>query len=1358
MKIFNFKIVFFIWLVNIVITMGGLVAQEAKEEIPHTRKEERGIPFIEHYLPSKYNAYDQNWTSLRDSLGIMYFGNADGVLVYDGIRWDLISLPNQGAVFSLDSDSKGRVFVGAAEELGYLEPDSAGKVTYHSLLSDLERVGGGFSLIRDVFVVGPGVFYCSPEGIFHWNGNEFDIWEDKQSVFLRSFLVNGHLMTATVSDGIWRLTEKGFKSLTDSDFFKDKEVVSILPYDNKRILIGTYEEGLFLWDGNLIQPFRTELDEFLQSNGLNRGILLSDSTYALGTLQGGIAFLDKSGRQKLILNGEDHLEFPRIFDLYQDHSDILWAAMNGGIAKIEYPSPYSVFNKDQNLQGTVDAIKRFDGKLYVGTTRGLFVLNSDIGTGSSHFEVIKGMDHWVSKLLEFGDQLLIGTEVGIFQLKNTVISVVSDELKVYSMTRSKLDSNRIFVGHTTGVNAIYYQDGKWIDEGSIPGLSGNFYKIIETLNGDLWIETNVNHIYKVVFNSIEEAKGLKEPTVLTYGTEDGLPDDLGYLYYFDDQLRFSSVLYSDKIFRYDSFSDSFVLDTGINELFGESNKEVEIKYVDQQGNIWVALKMNGEITSRKVAWKKGRGKYQMEDLKEARILHVSDVRILYENIDHVVWYGGKDGLIQHDLAIKENRDTVFNALIRNVIWNGDSILFSGLSSHGFHYPNPLPIKQNSFRFQFSGPHFRMENSNQFKYFLEGYDTDWSDWSFESQKDYTNLPEGEFTFRVLAKNIFGQTSREDQFSFVILPPWYRTWWAYSIAFLLIVFLVSWIIRWRSYQLKNKNLALEAIVKKRTLEISQQKRILETQTKKLRDQTSELKELDRMKNHFFANITHEFRTPLTVILGMADDLQEKASSEASIQTNESLNMIRRNGENLLKLVNEMLDLAKLENGNLQLKPVQVDVIALIKYLCEGFQTLAKDSMLTLTVYQEVDQLLMDVDPEKLSTIISNLLSNAIKFTSPGGKIILHLNVNNKEGKKDLFVIKVKDTGIGMDKNVVSHIFDRFYQEDTSAVRRGEGTGIGLALTKELVNLMKGSISVKSTLGTGSEFVVTLPVLHDYPLGAPGTVSPGIQVSNENNDSKTYDIKEELANDENSVLVIEDNMDVSQYLNICLKGKYEMLHASDGVAGLEMAFERMPDIIICDVMMPKMDGYEVCKTLKGDDRTNHIPIIMLTAKASTEDRLTGLMYGADAYLVKPFVKAELFTRLDQLVLQRQKMIRKFESDDFSRLLRHKAPDPGTQFLQNALKAIHNAMASENFGSAQLARELHLSESQLYRKLKALSGKSVALFIRFVRLQKAREEILTTNKQISEIAYDVGFSDPSWFSRAFREEFGYTPSDLRK
>ena len=517
---------------------------------------------------------------------------------------------------------------------------------------------------------------------------------------------------------------------------------------------------------------------------------------------------------------------------------------------------------------------------------------------------------------------------------------------------------------------------------------------------------------------------------------------------------------------------------------------------------------------------------------------------------------------------------------------------------------------------------------------------------------------------------------------------------------------------------------------------------------------LQELDNFKSRFYSNITHEFRTPLTVILGMTDSLENELQTKMNPPIKNAVKMIHRNGSNLLSLVNEMLDLSKLESGRMEMSLVQINVIPFIKYLGESFHSFAQEDDIHFTVYSEIDELVMDIDSQKLATIISNLLSNAIKFTPPLGKIILHIQNDSDMN----LVIKVTDTGIGIAEEELQHVFDRFYQADPAHTRKGEGSGIGLSLTKELVQLLGGQISVISTPNEGSVFKVELPITQN----APKTTMESLKLSHESvTEGVDSDINQKTgAKDEDIplVLIIEDNKDVAYYLKQCLKDQYKTMHAINGIEGLEMAFEHIPDIIISDVMMPGKDGYEVCSMLKEDQRTDHIPIVLLTAKVTTKDRVIGLTHGADAYLTKPFVKEELFARLEQLLFLRKKLINKFQLGQVSKIMAKQPINAETKFITKVIELIHKDLDNSTFGVSELSTKLGLSESQVYRKLKAISGKSTAVFIRTIRLESAREQLQTTDKTVSEVAYAVGFNDPSWFSRAFKEEYGFAPSSIFK
>jgi len=1296
---------------------------------------ELGLPFIQNYSPNDYGAFDQNWDTVQDSLGVLYFANGDGILTYDGVVWNLLELPNKASVFNLGISDTDVIYVGAGNELGYLESDLQGTLGYVSLLSKLPKKYHDFGQVWSISTKNKDIFFGSKKYIFKWDGTNFEIYTNTEDSTI--YCVNNRLLKRR-EQGLMEFKNNEFVLVPNGAFFADKKIYAILPYDDSSYILVTGNH-LYLYNGETIVDFKHNFTSFFQDNQLYTGIKLKDGTFAIGSIYKGVLVFDKKGERIHTIDQETALQSNGVLGLFQDRSGILWASLFSGISKIEVASPFSFFNEANNAPNLVFDFQRFDGKMYAGGPKGFFVLNKD----SNRFEEVPGNFGMVWDLLLFEDKMLVGTGSAVYELyKNGDYKKILDREVTY-LFRSKLNTNRVFIGNDRGLAVMYFENGAWTLEKVFNEIHYTVARIVETANGDLWLGLDSNKVAKLSFQSHAKNRS-NTPEIRIFSPEDGLPDDIGKLYVIREELYFAS---DNKAFRYHSKTAEFIEDKNLFPSFGLAGKNVKINNVDENG-IWL-IEFNGERrTDQLLAVPQKDGGFQLKSLDEGRIMHLRGYEMLAEMKDSILWYKGKPGIVRHNLAIKTAPDTRASvARISQVLRMGDSLLFNGYATT---VKPQIPFKNNQLRFQYGNPSFYDESKNQFQYLLEGFDEDWSPWFSETKKDYTNIPEGEYTFKVRSKNIFNSVSNEDSFTFSILAPWYRSWWAYIVYGIVAIGLIVCYSKWKSTELQKKNRSLEKTIHKRTLEIRQKNELL-------KQQTEQLVQLNESKTKLYSNITHEFRTPLTVILGMAETLKTQVKTNSFDEAEKALEMIRRNGKNLLQLVNEMLDLAKVESGVMTLNLVKTDAIPFVKYLSESFHSLAEARKINLTVYSEINALEMDIDVNKMASIISNLLSNAIKFTSENGKVIVHLN-KKTTAVGEAFSIKVQDNGKGLSDNDINHLFDRFYQADNQESHYQKGTGIGLSLAKEFIELMHGTISVESIQGKGSTFSVLLPVTNTAikKKDAKITATP-ISTELKSNRNKPLN----LAVDPSGlplVLIIEDNEDVAHYLRTCLQKKYQTIHALNGAIGIKMALEHIPDIVISDVMMPIKDGYEVCATLKGDERTDHIPVILLTAKVTTQDRLTGLTYGADAYLAKPFIKEELFTRLDQLILVRKKLIGKLEKYGLASLLKEKVENPQTKFLQQVIQIVHANLDKTDFGSAQLTEKMHLSESQIYRKLKAITDKSTGIFIRSVRLQKAKELLQTTSKTISEIAYETGFSDPSWFSRAFKEEFGIAPSDTRK
>jgi DNA-binding response OmpR family regulator len=430
-----------------------------------------------------------------------------------------------------------------------------------------------------------------------------------------------------------------------------------------------------------------------------------------------------------------------------------------------------------------------------------------------------------------------------------------------------------------------------------------------------------------------------------------------------------------------------------------------------------------------------------------------------------------------------------------------------------------------------------------------------------------------------------------------------------------------------------------------------------------------------------------------------------------------------------------------------------VAYIKYGIELFESYANSQGIGLYFTTRLNAFKMDFDPENLQKILNNLISNAIKFTPHGGGVTIELDHVHLD-QKDLFRIQVQDTGIGIPENEIPFIFDRFYQASHTQISHHEGSGIGLALTKELIHLMEGDIQIKSEVEQGTSFIIHLPVFHR-------AIKNYTKVEDQRNEEKPQSnsdiLPSESTLDEPRILLIEDNKDVLHYLKICLIERFTIMEAVHGSQGIALAFEQVPDLIITDVMMPGMDGFEVCDKLKNDPRTSHIPVIMLTAKATLQDKITGLKAGADAYLVKPFNVDELTAQVENLLTFRKKLQEKYNHIQEKGSFENYTTVTDKLFLDKLNEFIEKELINPELSVEKICDEMHMSRTQLHRKIKALTDRSITAYVRRYKLMAAQELIRKTDKTISEIAYETGFNDPSYFHRSFHKEFGTRPGDFR-
>ena len=697
-------------------------------------------------------------------------------------------------------------------------------------------------------------------------------------------------------------------------------------------------------------------------------------------------------------------------------------------------------------------------------------------------------------------------------------------------------------------------------------------------------------------------------------------------------------------------------------------------------------------------------------------------------------------------------------------------------------------------FEYAALDYANPSKHQYAYMLEGFDDDWIEAGTRRLVTYTNLDPGDYVFRVKGSNNDGIWNEEGaSLRITIHPPWWRTGWAYAVYALLLIAGIVTAARLQRAQVIKKERErtfllekelrtdaaeawanyLQADNERKELELEKAKE-LETAYQALEKQAHQLEELDRTKSRFFANISHEFRTPLTLTLGPLENILGGAYGAVEKPVRAQLALMRRSARHLLRLINQLLDLSKLEAGRMPLHARHGNVVPFLKGIVHAFSSYAERKQLALQFGAAIKDIHFSFDADKLEKVVANLLSNAIKFTpSPGTVRVTVSTLPASDDDAGWVEIRVKDSGVGIPEEQHTAIFDRFHQVDDSPTRVQGGTGIGLALTKELVELHGGTIRVESEVGFGSAFIVRIPF-----SGEKGILEGGAEDIEEGEtkivdwvDERGWEMEEEAGHvaagtdesepstmiDKPMVLIVEDHADVRTYVRGCLDATYRVAEAEDGVAGLEKARALMPDLIITDVMMPRMDGHTFCRHVKSDKALNHIPVIMLTAKASEESKIEGLLARVDDYLYKPFNAQELLARVANLIAVRRLLQERYRRELLLQAREVSVHSEDDRFISEARSVVEKHI-DEVLDIDTFAQEMHFEKRQLQRKLKDLTGQTPTEFILTIRLSRAKQLLDAQAGSVSHVAYDVGFNSPSYFTKRFRERFGITPSEYAR
>lgn len=1156
--------------------------------------------------------------------------------------------------------------------------------------------------------------------------------EELDGVYIESMTIDtaDNIWLGSFRQGVIKVQKANGTYQAERFAISDKKVLSMLSMQDK-VLVGTENDGLFVLQSNgeiLKHYLHKRLDE--KSIGSNSVWALYNDAYDriwVGYYNAGVEIHDeaysKFGVIESIAFDENSLQDPMITGIQKDHEGRLWISLGSGVdiydpetGKIEHirggeSGYYSGLEENLNVEAIFVDSK---GNVWLGTwTRGIYVLK-------------KGSREFVNYNMENTPSIAINAMLGFTEDTKGRIWMASflNGLHYYDPEKDEF---------------VHCNDGDF--ESS--GLSTADVAVVMTdSRGNIWAGTSFG-LFKVNYNA-EGALSVVHVTGASANSSVNHPsiNRVASIYESKD----GSVWLGSRgagLLSYDYEKSSFSVYSNDSTL---SNSTINNIIEDETGTLWLGTE-SGVFTLDRASKKSTRF-----TVSDGLLSDFFNIGASEKDENGVIYFGSYSGINSiNPASIKAYDRSPLPYLTDLKLFNEtvvpgveDSPLQKVISE-----TDEITLKHNQsvFTLEYMGTSHTRPEKNSYAYMLEGFDEDWVYVGNARSTTYTNLKPGDYTFKVKVANNDGVWSNEElQLKIEVLPPWYETYTAYSVYFVVLLICVF---------------AISSFSRKRYRE--KQAMIFE------KERIAQEENLHQAQLQFFTNISHEFRTPLTLIMNPIRDIIKNYNSELPSGVKKKNEVIYKNSERLSRLINELMDFRMLKSNKVLLKVKCVDIVEQIEGLVAYFYEEADSRNIKLRLETEISQLKGWVDQGMLEKILFNILSNAFKVTPENGEITVGLRqgerpvmnpISQKEDAVKTFELSVRDTGPGIDQKDYKHIFKRFYQVGQLNKKYYGSSGVGLEMVKGFVELHHGEISVESEINVGTTFSIYLPLDKTFftedqllmgeekrSMMLPEPLKLTDRVENE--ESTEGDRQQTL-------LIVEDNPDLQQYLKDELKKKYRILVAFNGKEGLELALQRSPDLILTDVVMPEMDGFELCKRIKEDIKTSHIPLLMLTAKGLVDDRIKGIDLGADAYLTKPFDMRELESILVQLVSTRQLLFTKY----FSAISNgdSKVTSLDKQFIQKVLDYINQNISDPNISVDILASELHLSRSQFYRKVKSLTGKTAVEFIRTVRLQKAKKMIESGNNKINEVCHEVGFSTPSYFSKCFKSEFGFLPTQLLK
>ncbi len=820
--------------------------------------QEAGLYPVYNFSPKEYNALAQNWSCLQDQRGIMYFANNQGVLEYDGSNWSLIKVRAGSSVRSLVMDNSGRIFVGAVNEFGFLEPDSIGQMTYSSLSVQLNETQSEFNDVWKIHSTNRGiVFQCYHHVFIFQNDSIHTIYSEEE--IHESFYADNILYIKFSESGLARLMGDRFVPINSTEKFNDMVIFGMIPMQPGKILIITESDGLFYLDyspGNFstdhVKRIRTPEDKLLQNIEIYGAIRIDEKRISLGTWGYGAVIIDTAFNLVAFLDKSSGLQDDIVQGQYVDQTGNLWLALSNGISRVEINTPMTKFTDSKGLPGTIQAITRFNDRIYATTNVGLFYLDQEPYAPSLSdfsqpvFRAVPGIEIECWDMITFSYReekiLLVLTNTDIVEVtsNNQTKSLLVEY--PYDLYQSKLDSARVFVGLESGLASLYRENGQWTLEGYIEGVHENITNISEDHIGNLWMGTPEDVVLRMHIRNFKDNR-IGEFTISRYGEEEGLPEGPFII----SQYKGPPIVATNRgLFKYKLHEDRFEPDSSYGTRFADETYYIHrvTEFTDPQ--IWMVTFSETAELKYGVGYLNQISSSEFEWIS-APFARLSEgiIHAIYPDKDGIVWLGGEEGLFRFDYNTGKNYGQDFKAYIRKIELSDGGLIFGGsFFNHagivGMYQTSNLkpvlPYSQNSLVFNYSAQPGEDESFLKFSYILEGNDKAWSNWTTENYRPYTNLHEGKYIFRVKARNIYGHISEEATYEFSILAPWYRKWWAYILYVLLAAVLVYTIVKVYTRQLRE-------IIRERTAEVVAQKEVIEEKNKDIMDSIQYAQKIQR-----------------------------------------------------------------------------------------------------------------------------------------------------------------------------------------------------------------------------------------------------------------------------------------------------------------------------------------------------------------------------------------------------------------------------------------------------------------------------------------------------------------------------------